>query len=206
MKKIRYLNKAQRGLYYRLMLRLRDGSRRAIYEPIPFEYGTPEFFTEYARLHAKFERGDVPLFSDAVPKKSLHTLIDDFLGSTEFNQELGARTQGQYATALADIKAKMQDGAVKDIGRPDVLFIRDKMAKKWAPSRVNKAIKVLRRLLSFGIDRGYGLKHNPAAKIPKIRQGDGSGWKPWELEAIQVAMSDFEGIARTAFYLAYFTG
>ena len=206
MKKIRYLKKVQRGLYYRRILRLQDGSRRAIYEPIPFEYGTHEFFTEYARIHAKHERGDVPILSDAVPKKSLHTLIDDFLGSTEFNQKIGAGTQGEYATTLADIKANMADGPVKDISRPGVLFIRDKMAKTWAPSRVNRTVKTLRRLLSFGIDRGYGLKHNPAANIPKLTQGSGSGWKPWELEAIQVAMSDFEGIARTAFYLAYFTG
>ena len=54
--------------------------------------------------------------------------------------------------------------------------------------------------------RGYSLDHNPAVKIPSLEQGDGEGWKPWEPEAIQVAMSDFEGIARTAFYLAYFTG
>ena len=51
---------------------------------------------------------------------------------------------------------------------------------------------------------GYGHKHKPALKIRKLGQGDGSGWKPWRQEYIQVAMSDFEGIARTAFYLAYF--
>ena len=68
MEKIRYLNKAQRGLYYRRMMPLRDGSYRAIYEPIPFDLGTPEFFTEYGRLHAKFERGDVPLLLESVPK------------------------------------------------------------------------------------------------------------------------------------------
>ncbi|MFP6705262.1 MAG: tyrosine-type recombinase/integrase [Alphaproteobacteria bacterium] len=56
------------------------------------------------------------------------------------------------------------------------------------------------------MDRGYGLNHNPAVKIPNLEMGDGEGWRPWEPEAIQVAMSDFAGIARTAFYLAYFTG
>ena len=56
------------------------------------------------------------------------------------------------------------------------------------------------------MDRSYGLNHNPAVKIPKLEQGDGEGWKPLEPEAIQVAISNFEGIARTAFYLAYFTG
>ena len=166
----------------------------------------PRIFFEYARLHAKFEKGDAPVPLDAVHKKSLHTLIADFLGSTEFNQEIGTRTQNEYEIALADIKANMGDGPVKNISRPEVLFVRDKMAKKWAPSRVNRNIKALCRLLGFGMDRGYGLNHNPAVKIPKLEQGDGSGWKPWEPEAIQVAMSEFEGIARTAFYLAYFTG
>jgi integrase len=56
------------------------------------------------------------------------------------------------------------------------------------------------------MDRGYGLNHNPAVKIPNLEMGDGEGWRPWEPEAIQVAMPDFAGIARTAFYLAYFTG
>ena len=80
------------------------------------------------------------------------------------------------------------------------------MAKKWPPSRVNKAIKTLRRVLNFSIDRGYGLTHNPAEKIDKMKTGDGKGWIPWEPEAIEAALSDFAGIARTAFYLAYFTG
>ena len=79
MKKIRYLNKAQRGLYYRRMLRLKDGSRRAIYEPLPYELGTPEFFTEYAKVHAKFETGSAPIQGAVTVKKSLFTLIDDFL-------------------------------------------------------------------------------------------------------------------------------
>ena len=74
--------------------------------------------------HAKFERGDVPVPFDVVPKKSLHTLIADFLGSTEFNQEIGARTQNEYEIALADIKANMGDGPVKNIGCPEVLFVR----------------------------------------------------------------------------------
>ena len=60
-------------------------------------------------------------------------------------------------------------------------------------------------MFGFGMDRGYGLNHNPAVKVPKLVQGDGSGWKPWEPETIRVAMADFAGIARTAFYLAYFT-
>ena len=104
------MKKVQWGLYYRRILRSKDGSRRAIYEPIPIEFGTPEFFAVYARLHAKFEKGDVPVPLDVVPKKSLHTLIADFLGSTEFNQEIGTRTQNEYEIALADIKANMGDG------------------------------------------------------------------------------------------------
>ena len=148
----------------------------------------------------------MPLLLEAVPKKSLHTLIDDFLGSTEFNQEIGARTQGIYATSLADIKANMADGPVKNIGRPDVLFIRDKMAKMWAPSRVNAAISTLRRLLNFSIDRGYGLAHNPALNIKRLKQGKGDGFAPWLPANIDLATANLTGIARTAFCIAYFTG
>ena len=64
----------------------------------------------------------------------------------------------------------------------------------------------MRRLLNFSIDRGYGLTHNPAEKIEKMKTGDGKGWIPWEPEAVEAALSEFTGIARTAFYLAYFTG
>jgi integrase len=207
MKKIKYLKKSLRGPhYYRRQIPLTGGGYHHVYEPIPYEFGTPEFFTEYARINEKFEKGNAHVPLDVVPKKALHALIADFLGSTEFNRDIGARTRKEYEDGLADIKSEWTDVPVKSIERPNVLIFRDRMAKKWAPSRVNKNIKSLCRLLSFGMDRGYGLNHNPAVKIPNLEMGDGEGWRPWEPESIQVAMSDFEGIARTAFYLAYFTG
>ena len=113
MKKLKYVFQTVRGpCYYRRQLALPTGGYRAVYEPIPYEFGTPEFFTEYAKINEKFEKGDAHVTLDVVSKKSLHTLIADFLGSTEFNQEIGARTQNEYEIALADIKADMGDGPV----------------------------------------------------------------------------------------------
>ena len=133
-------------------------------------------------------------------------MIDNFLGSSEFNQEIGARTQGEYAISLADIKANMADGPVKKIGLPQVMFFRDKMAKKWASSRVNAAISTLHRLLNFTIDRGYGLAHNPAMNIKKLKQGRSNGFAPWLPANIDLATANLTGIARTAFRIAYYTG
>ena len=161
MKKLKYVFQTARGpCYYRRQLALPTGGYRAVYEPIPYEFGTPEFFTEYAKINEKFEKGNAHVPLDIVPKKSLHALIADFLGSTEFNRDIGARTQKEYEDGLADIKSEWTDVPVKSIERPNVLMFRDRMAKKWTPSRVNKNIKSLCWLLSFGMDRGYGLNHN----------------------------------------------
>ena len=206
MDRIKYLNKAQRGLYYRRMLRLKDGSRRAVYEPIPYELGTPEFFTEYARINEKFVKGKNMSPEFIAPKKSLYSLIDDFLQSDEFNQDIGARTKEGYEKGLADIKATWPDYRVKTIERHYILGYQDTQAKEWVPSRVNRAISTLRRLLNFSIDRGYGLDHNPALNIKKKKQGNGDGFAPWLPDNIDLAMGNLTGIARTAFCIAYFTG
>ena len=83
--------------------------------------------------------------------------------------------QDEYKDGIADLRAKWPDGPVKVIDRPDILNFRDKVARQWAPSRVNKAIKTLRRLLNYSIDRGYVLTYNPAEKVPKMKTGDGKG-------------------------------
>ncbi|MFP6771455.1 MAG: tyrosine-type recombinase/integrase [Alphaproteobacteria bacterium] len=205
MGKLKYLNKAQRGLYYRRILRLKDGSRRAVYEPIPFDFGTPEFFTEYARINEKYAKGQNIKPEFIAPKKSLFSLMDDFLGSAEFG-DMGVRSRKEYEDGLADIKATWPDRSVKTIERYHILEYRDIMQREWAPSRVNGAIKILRRLLNFSIDRGYGLTHNPGLKIKNLKTGDGDGFGPWKEEAIDVALDGLVGISRTVFYLAYFTG
>ena len=68
-KKIKYLKKSLRGPhYYRRQIPLTRGGYHHVYEPIPYEFGTPEFFTEYARINEKFEKGDAHVPLDVVPK------------------------------------------------------------------------------------------------------------------------------------------
>ena len=142
---------------------MKDGSSRAVYEPIPYELGTPEFFTEYARIEEKYAKGQNIKLEFIGPKKSLYSLTDDFLGSTEFG-DMGVRSRKDYEDGLADINATWPDRSVKTIERYNILEYHDIMQREWAPSRVNAVIKTLRRLLNFSIDRGYGLNHNPGLK------------------------------------------
>ena len=48
-------------------------------------------------------------------KKSLHALIGDFMGSTEFNQEIGFKTQTEYELGLADIKTEWTNVKVQSL-------------------------------------------------------------------------------------------
>ena len=142
--------------YYR-----RDGMRQRI----DGKPGTPEFLENYNRIHAAFEAEPR---TGAAPG-TFASLITWYLSSPEY-MELGDRAKQEYRAYLDQMRERFGHLSYRSMSRRFVMGYRDSMAA--TPSKANHAIKVLRRLLSYAMDREL-IKANPAAGVKELRTGDG---------------------------------
>ena len=172
--------------YYR-----RGGMRQRI----EGEPGTPTFLDSYNLIHAAFEAEPR---TGAAPG-SFSALVTAFLESPEY-KVLGSRAQQEYRRYLDEMRERFGGLSYRSISRRFVFGYRDSMADK--PSKANHAVKVLRRLLSYAVDREL-LKMNPATRVKTLKTGD--GWAPWPDAAIERFKENSCGPARPAFMLALFT-
>ncbi len=173
--------------YYR-----RDGMRQRI----DGKPGTPEFLENYNRIHAAFEAEPR---TGAAPG-TFAALITAYLSSPEY-MELGERTKQEYRAYLDQMRERFGHLSYRSMSRRFVIGYRDDMAA--TPSKANHAIKVLRRLLSYAVDREL-IKTNPATGVKELRTGD--GWQPWPEAALERFHEEARGPARVAFMLALYTG
>lgn len=90
---------------------------------------------------------------------------------------------------------------VGGISRRDCLELRDTMAA--APRQANYLAAVLRRLLSFAVDRGYRVD-NPALRPGKLQEGE--GFKAWPAEVLQRFLAAAYPELRQAIELVALTG
>ena len=173
--------------YYR-----RDGMRQRV-EGKP---GTPEFLENYNRIHAAFEAEPR---SGAAPG-TFASLIAAYLSSPEY-KELGDRAKQEYRGYLDQMRERFGTLSYRSMSRRFVIAYRDSMAA--TPSKANHAIKVLRLLLSYAMDREF-IKTNPAGRVKKLKTGD--GWQPWPEPALERFHEEGRGAARLGFMLALYTG
>jgi integrase len=133
---------------------LADGSRKTYYyawrggPKLDGEPGTPEFMASYNAAVATRRRA---------PSATLHKLIDTYLDSTEFRDELAERTQADYRKLVSSIRAKfgsMPLEAVEDRRARGLFKVwRDELALRSA-RQADYAWTVLARILSIAKDRG----------------------------------------------------
>lgn len=161
------------------------------------EPGSVQFMENYTRIHLSFEdekpiRGIIP--------GSFEALAQAYLKSPEYGQ-LGERAKAEYRSYIDVMRGSFGKLSIRTLTRNAVLKYRDSMQDK--PSKANHAIKVLRLLLSFAVDREW-LDRNPASGIKSLKTGE--GWKAWPEAAIQNAHIKLTGSSRIAFMLALYTG
>ena len=170
--------------------------RHGMRQRIEGKLGTPEFLENYRRIHAAFE---------AEPRTGAATgtfasLITDYLSSPEYG-ELAESSKRKYHYHLNQMRERFGHLSYRSMSRKYVMAYRDSMAS--TPATANHAIKVLALLFNYAMDREL-IKTNPAARIKKLKTGD--GWQPWPEAALERFHQQGRGAARVAFMLALYTG
>lgn len=158
---------------------------------------TKEFMDDYHRIHNGFETDE----ADVVYTKpdSIAAVVSDYLASTDFKR-LSDKSKKDYGNYLSIISKKFGQNPIKAFSRKVALAWRDSMAA--TPAKANYAMAVLRRLMSFAIDRGY-IETNPALNPRKMAVGT---YLPWPDEAIEAFLAIAPPYMRLAMQLGIYTG
>jgi integrase len=172
--------------YYR-----RNGERIRL----PDDPSSAEFMIAYQRIHASFETGATPTAETG----SIAALIEAFRKSTEYNG-LKPRVRELYAPALDAIKIKLGQFPAHKMTRRVALEWRDDMAA--TPGKANNVMSVLKRLYSFGLERGI-VKLNPIIGLKRLKTGE---WRPWKAAEAQTFREHAPMHMRLALDLGLYTG
>lgn len=112
-------------------------------------------------------------------KGTLAALREEYLRSAEW-ADLRDSTKREYGYVLDALCREIEtDGrtrgekVVAGLQRKNILGWRDKMKDK--PGAANKMMRVVKRLMSFAVDRGYR-DDNPALKIKLMKGGEYRDW------------------------------
>jgi integrase len=152
----------------RVKKRLSDGTVKTYYyawkggPALPGKPGSAEFVDAYNAAVATRK---------AAPQKVLFSILRDFQDSQEF-LKLGKVTRHNYLKIIPVIEREFGDfplsGLSEKRSRGIFLDWRDKIAKK-SPSNADQHIGLLRRILSWAVDRGsYNIDTNPLTKITTL--------------------------------------
>jgi len=158
--------------------RLADGSVRIHYYhratglKLPSDPESAEFVGRLTELNR-------PDLIDRIDPRSIEALIISYKASPEFKQ-LAPSTRRDYAGCLDRLRNHWGKLPVRGIERHHVLALRDKYA--GTPAAANYLIRVLRLLMTFGMDHNWR-KDNPAARPKRLKTGDGHRpWEEWEID------------------------
>lgn len=183
--------------------RLASGERRTYYYAwrggprITAEAGTREFIAEYVRLTRA--RAEAPY------NGSMAELIRAYLASPEF-ANLRPATASEYRRYIEDIETEFFDlplAAIDDRGSRSVFLAwRDRYAA--TPRAADLRFGVLRRLLSFGVDREL-ITRNPVLNVKDIGKGSRKDaiWSDAQIAAFKKSAPEY--LVR-AMMLALWTG
>lgn len=106
-----------------------------------------------------------PFLATPAATGSIAALITDYRRSPEFAR-LGPKTQESYLRAL-DVLQPIDRYRASDLKRAHLLALRDTLSDK--PRTADMFVATARRLLSWGVDRGY-LEHNPLMRVSPINE------------------------------------
>jgi hypothetical protein len=167
---------------------------KAAQKPIPLgkDARDPEFWNKLKTL-----RGDTP-----ASKGSFSDLIGRYKASARFATRR-ARTQEHYDHQLDRIETAWGTLPVAELTVAGIYALRAQY--EATPVAANHLIAVLRTLLKWGLQHGFGTT-NPAREIEPIEIEDEENAKPWPEKAWQLVVANAPEDIRRAAYLGRATG
>ena len=196
------LKRGKRAAYYR---RGRIARRICGPDGKPLVPGDAGFLDAYQTMHRAAE----PVSGRKVPMpRSLAALIAEYRASDEWS-DLAELTRQDYGRVFRDLESRYGGKSIPDMPRAAVFVIRKEFSTdtngKPTPRRANKAVAVLRLLLSWAVDRGWR-KDNPALRPGRLRTGP--GYRAWTAEDVAafLACEVVGEPLRRAVALGYYTG
>ncbi len=133
------------------------------------EFGTPEFWQEYAEI-LNGDRKPV-----RVSSRTFDALISSYRASPRY-RHLKPRTALDYDKYLDFFRSRMGAANPTKMKRKDVIRLRDTNATK--PYFANYSLRVLRVLMELCVDLGWR-DDNPAKGVPEIRVNTTKEREPW---------------------------
>ncbi len=110
---------------------------------------------------------------------TLAAVATEYRKSPEY-KSLRTKTRKNYARCIDFLCERWGAFSVAGIRRKHVLALRDQLGD--TPATANTAVKMLRVLLAFAVEREYR-QDNPAKGIKKLTTGPGySAWPDWAIE------------------------
>ena len=165
---------------------------------LPDDPASAEFMRAYQDFEADFQGRPPPRREPA--KGSFAALVAAYKAAPDF-AELGQRTKRDRLIYLDLLAIEYGDLPVAGLTHPVVLALRDKMAA--TPGKANYCLSVLRRLMTFAVDRGW-IAVNPAAKFKRLKTGPGH--RPWTEPDVARFEARTQGVVLSAYALAIHTG
>jgi integrase len=137
------------------------------------EFGTPEFWREYAGILSQKDKPRV------VVRRNFAALIDDYRKSPRY-RNLKTRTALDYDKHLDFFREIMGETNPAKMQRKDVIRLRDSNAEK--AYFANYSLRVLRVLMEHCVDLGWR-ESNPARGVPELKT-DQREREPWPMELL----------------------
>lgn len=173
--------------------------RGAFRRKLPGLPGSPEFMAAYAQ--ARNEQGQ-PASRNQAAEGSVEALVREFYASGDFTTAIAKSTQREYRYRLEWLRENHGAKRVAKLGRRHVLRMRDERAE--TPGEANTLVRIIRRLLSFAVDREYR-EDNPALRIKLFAGGEFRDWTDAELRKFEKAHKPGSK-ERRAYALLVYTG
>ena len=133
------------------------------------EPGSAAFLRSYSNIHETFTATGL---QQPTPG-SLAAVIREFYAAPEFRQ-LGENTKRDYVRALDGLCERFGELPVASMPRAFAFRVRDELLDR--PRWANYVLAILKRLLSFAVDRGH-IASNPALRVKGLKTGPGH--RPW---------------------------
>lgn len=180
--------------------KLRHYYRRGpVRKTLPGAPGSPEFLKAYDLA----KNGEPTQASQKTATTgTIEALVREFYKSGEFTQGLKASTQREYRYRLEWLRIQHGEKPVALIRRKHVLRMRDERSE--TPGEANTLLRIIRRLLSFAVDREYR-EDNPALRIKMFKGGEFRDWKDEECAAYEARWQPGTK-QRLAYALLLYTG
>jgi len=158
---------------------------------IKAEFGTPEFWAEYALL----QKGTPP----APSGHSFKALIADYRRSDRFTK-LAPRTKSDYDKVLSFIEDRLGRDDTRRVKRHHIVTWRDQNTGRFA----EYLVQVLRVLFEHALDRGW-VEENPARGVGAPKR-EKRPREPWPDDMVARAREVAEGDDALLFELLVGTG